>query len=42
MEANEMEPWTRDERSQAFKEFQWGHHEMGGPIPTRFKGAGQY
>ena len=35
MEANEMELGTWDERRQAFKEFQWGHDEMGGPIPVR-------
>jgi len=30
-----MEPGPRDERRQALKEFQRGHHEMGGPIPVR-------
>ncbi len=35
MEANEMEPWTRDERSQAWPELERGHHEMGGPVAVR-------
>ncbi len=35
MEANEMEPGTRDEGGQALREFQRAHHEMGGPIPVR-------
>ena len=35
MEANEMEPWTRDERSQAWPELERGHHEMGGPVVVR-------
>jgi len=32
MEANEMEPGTWDECSQALQEFQRAHHEMGGAI----------
>ena len=35
MEANEMEPGTRDEGSQALQEFQRAHHEMGGAIAVR-------
>ncbi len=35
MEANEMEPWTRNECSQAWPEIEWGHHEMGGPVVVR-------
>ena len=35
MEANEMEPGTRDECGQALQEFQRGHHEMDGPIVVR-------
>ena len=32
MEANEMEPWTRDERSQAWPELKRGYHDRGGPV----------
>ncbi len=32
MEANEMEPGTRDEGGEALQEFQRGHHEVGGAI----------
>ncbi len=35
MEANEMEPGTWDECSQALQEFQWAHPEMGGAIAVR-------
>ena len=35
MEANEMEPGTRDESRQALQEFQRGHHQMGGSIAVR-------
>jgi len=35
MEANDMEPGTWDESSQALQEFQRGHDEMGCPIPVR-------
>ena len=35
MEANEMEPGTRDECGQALQEFQRAHHEMGGSIAVR-------
>ncbi len=34
-DANEMEPWPRDEHSQAWPELEWGHHEMGGPVVVR-------
>ena len=32
MEANEMEPGTRNEGGEAVQEFQRAHHEMGGAI----------
>ncbi len=35
MEANEMQPRTRNKGREALQEFQRGHHEMGGPIPVR-------
>ena len=35
MEANEMEPGTRDEGGQALREFQRAHHEMVGAIAVR-------
>ena len=35
MEVDAMEPWTRDERSQAWPELERGHHEMGGPVMVR-------
>ena len=35
MEANEREPGTWDECSQALQEFQWAHHKMGGAIAVR-------
>ncbi len=35
MEANEMEPRTRDERREALEEFKRGHHQMGGTIAIR-------
>ena len=35
MEANEMEPGTRNKGGEALEEFQRGHHEMGGAIAIR-------
>ena len=35
MKANEMEPGTRDERSQAWSELERGHHDRGGPVMVR-------
>jgi len=35
MEANEMEPGTRDEGGQALQEFQRAHHQMDGSIAVR-------
>ena len=35
MEANEMEPGTRDAGREALQEFQRGHHQMGGTIAVR-------
>ena len=32
MEANEMEPWTGDKRSQSLHEFQRRHHNVGRAI----------
>lgn len=35
MEANEMEPRTRNECRQALQKFQWAHHQMSGAIAVR-------
>jgi len=41
MEANEMEPGTRDECGQALQKFQRAHHEMGGSIAGTLKRDGK-
>ncbi|CAN5890553.1 MAG: hypothetical protein USCGTAYLOR_02705 [Chromatiales bacterium USCg_Taylor] len=32
MEANEMEPWTGNQRGESLHELQGFHYDMGGPV----------